>query len=60
MAFNSKNPFLNNKSFTTSLSKKDEVHQAVLIDDDQSMTIGGTINKSFILFLLLTASAAAI
>jgi len=49
MAFNSKNPFLNNKSFTTSLSKKDEVHQAVLIDDDQSMTIGGTINKSFIL-----------
>ena len=58
---NSKNPFLSNKSFsTTALSKKDEVHQATVIDYNQEMTLSGTINKSFILFLLLTASAMVI
>lgn len=57
MAFNSKNPFLNNKTFS---SKKDVVHQATIIDFDQEMTLAGTINKSLILFLLLTASAIVI
>ncbi|PWA04280.1 Bax inhibitor-1/YccA family protein [Flavobacterium psychrotolerans] len=61
MNSNSKNPFLNNKAFTsTGLSKKEEVHTATVIDYNQDMTLSGTINKSFILFLLLTASATII
>lgn len=61
MSFNSNNPFLNNKTFSsTAVSKKDEVHQATLIDYNQEMTLSGTINKSLILFLLLTASATII
>jgi uncharacterized YccA/Bax inhibitor family protein len=57
---NSNNPFLNNKTFTTAVSRKDEVHQAAIIDDNQSMTLAGTINRSLILFLLLIASATVI
>ena len=52
----SKNPFLNNKSFTA-VSRKDEVHSTSVIDYNQEMTLSGTINKSFILFFLLTAAA---
>lgn len=54
MNFQSKNPFLNNKSFTAT-SRSEEVHNAVLIN--QEMTLAGTINKTILLFLLLTASA---
>jgi len=57
---NSNNPFLNNKTFSTAASRKDEVHQAVVIDDNQNMTLAGTINRSLILFLLLVASATVI
>ena len=60
MSFNSKNPFLNNKSFSSAVSRKDEVHNATLIENNQEMTLAGTINKSIILFLLLTASAMVI
>jgi uncharacterized YccA/Bax inhibitor family protein len=61
MAFKSNNPFLNNKSFTaTSASKNDEVHHATLIDYNQDMTLSGTINKTLILFMLLSASAIVI
>ncbi|MGO4905424.1 Bax inhibitor-1/YccA family protein [Flavobacterium sp. W20_MBD1_R3] len=61
MSLNSKNPFLNNKTFsTTAVSKKDEVHQATIIDYNQDMTLSGTINKSLILFLLLLASAIVV
>ena len=60
MSFNSKNPFLNNKTFSTAVSKKDEVNQTTVIDYNQEMTLSGTINKSLILFLLLTASAMVI
>lgn len=57
---NSTNPFLSNKTFTTSkASTNEQVHNAVLIDN-QEMTLSGTINKSFILFLMLTASATVI
>jgi len=56
MNFNSKNPFLNNKTF----SAKEKVHQATIIDFNNEMTLSGTINKSFILFLLLVASATII
>ena len=54
MSSNSKNPFLNNKIFT---SAKEEVHEATIIGHEQTMTIAGTMNKSLILFLLLTAAA---
>ena len=55
MAFQSRNPFLNNKSFSaTSASSDNKVHQATLIDYNQDMTLAGTINKTLILFLLLT------
>lgn len=58
MNFESRNPFLNNKSFSaTSATSKDEVHHASIIDYNQDMTLSGTINKTLLLFLLLTASA---
>jgi uncharacterized YccA/Bax inhibitor family protein len=61
MAFESKNPFFNNKSFSaTSATKNDQVHQATLIDYNQEMTLSGTINKTLLLFLLLTASAIVV
>jgi uncharacterized YccA/Bax inhibitor family protein len=61
MNFKSKNPFLNNKSFSaTTAPKNDEVHQATLIDYNQDMTLAGTINKTFTLFLLLLASALVV
>ena len=57
---NSNNPFLNNKTFSTAVSRKSEVHQAMIIDDNQEMTVAGTINRSLILFLLLIGSATVI
>ena len=61
MNFKSKNPFLNNKSFSaTTASRNEEVHQATLIDYNQDMTLSGTINKTLILFLVLSASAMVI
>jgi uncharacterized YccA/Bax inhibitor family protein len=61
MSFKSKNPFLTNKSFSaTTASRKEEVHQATVLDYNQEMTLSGTINKTLILFLLLTASAMVI
>jgi len=57
---NSNNPFLNNKTFSTAVSRKDEVQQATIIDANQDMTVAGTINRSLILFLLLIASATVI
>lgn len=59
MEFKSKNPFLNNKSFSAT-SKTEQVHHATVIDYDQEMTLSGTINKTLLLFLLLTASAMVI
>lgn len=61
MNFKSKNPFLNNKSFSeTTASKNVEVHNATLIDYNQEMTLAGTINKTLVLFLLLTATALVV
>lgn len=57
---NSNNPFLNNKTFSTAVSRNNEVHQATVIDRNQDMTLSGTINRSLILFLLLIASATVI
>jgi uncharacterized YccA/Bax inhibitor family protein len=61
MNFKSQNPFLNNKSFSaTSASRKEEAHHATIIDYNQEMTLSGTINKTLLLFLMLTASAMVI
>ena len=61
MNFKSKNPFLNNKSFSaTTGSRSEEVHHATLIDYNQDMTLSGTINKTILLFLLLTISAIVV
>lgn len=58
MNFNSKNPFLSNKRFSSNaVSKAEEVHHAQVIDYNQEMTISGTINKTVILFLILCAGS---
>lgn len=58
MAFNSKNPFLSNKRFSSNaVSRAEEVHEAKIIDYNQEMTLSGTINKTAILFLILCASS---
>lgn len=59
MNFKSRNPFLNNKSFSAT-SRAEQVHEATVIGYDQEMTLSGTINKTLLLFLLLTASAMVI
>ena len=57
---NSNNPFLNNKTFSTAVSRNSETHQATVIGVNQDMTLAGTINRTLILFLLLIASATVI
>lgn len=49
----SRNPFFNTKSYKES----ETVHDAVLIDYNQTMTLNGTINKSFLLLVLLVGGA---
>jgi uncharacterized YccA/Bax inhibitor family protein len=61
MSSDSKNPFFSNKSFTnTKASNNAEVHQAIVIDGNQQMSMAGTINKTLILFLLLVSSAVVV
>ncbi len=57
---NSKNPFFSNKSFknTSGVSSDNVTHQATVIDYNDTMTVSGTINKSFLMLILLIASAA--
>jgi len=57
MNFNSKNPFLNSKRFSSNAEPRTEVHQAQIIDYNQEMTVSGTINKTAILFLILCGAA---
>ena len=52
---NSNNPFFKTKSFK---ENNDVTHDAVIIDYNQTMTISGTMNKSFLMLILLIASAA--
>lgn len=54
---NSNNPFFKNKTFSNS-SAAAEVHEATVIDRNETMTVSGTINKSFLMLILLIASAA--
>lgn len=55
---NSNNPFFKNKTFSNTSRANDVVHEATVIDYSQSMTVSGTINKSFLMLILLIASAA--
>ncbi len=52
---NSNNPFFKTKSFK---ENNEVTHDAVVIDYNQTMTVSGTINKSFLMLILLVASAA--
>ena len=52
---NSNNPFFKTKSFK---ENNEVTHDAVIIDYNQTMTVSGTINKSFLMLILLIASAA--
>ena len=54
---NSNNPFFKNKTFTNT-SEATEVHETTVIDRNETMTVSGTINKSFLMLILLIASAA--
>ena len=54
---NSNNPFFKNKTFTNT-SAAVEVHETTVIDRNETMTVSGTINKSFLMLILLIASAA--
>lgn len=60
MKFESKNPFLKNKSFakTTVMPAGESQHQGVVIDLNDTMTVSGTMNKSFVLLMLLVAAAS--
>ena len=51
----SNNPFFKTKSFK---ENNEMTHDAVIIDYNQTMTVSGTINKSFLMLVLLIASAA--
>ncbi|MGC4040790.1 MAG: Bax inhibitor-1/YccA family protein [Flavobacterium sp.] len=51
----SNNPFFKTKTFK---ENNEVTHDAVIIDYNQTMTISGTMNKSFLMLLLLIASAA--
>lgn len=59
MNFKSNNPFLGSKNFSKPTAHA--VNQdSTLITYDQEMTVSGTINKSFIMLLLLLATASLI
>ncbi len=53
---NSNNPFFKNKTFTNADSEV--VHEATVIGVNETMTVSGTINKSFLMLILLIASAS--
>lgn len=61
MELKSKNPFLNNKAFTktgTTAVYDADGRPVNIIEYNNTMTINGAVNKSFILLFLLMASAA--
>lgn len=52
----SRNPFLRNKTFTGE-NPREEVHHASVIDYNDTMTVSGTINKTFIMLLILLGAS---
>lgn len=57
MKFESKNPFLKNKSFSEAHVGSDTAHNGSVIDYNDTMTVSGTMNKTLIMFLLLISGA---
>ncbi|HEX8574892.1 MAG TPA: Bax inhibitor-1/YccA family protein [Flavobacterium sp.] len=57
MNFKSGNPFLGSKSFSKTTTYTHQ-QDTTLISYDQEMTVSGTINKSFIMLMLLLATAS--
>lgn len=57
MNMESKNPFFKAKTFTNTTAANDRYENVSVIDYNQTMTVSGTINKSFILLFLLVATA---
>ena len=55
---NSQNPFFKNKSFSPTSDVSRDLDNNVVIDYNDTMTVSGTINKSFLMLILLIASAA--
>ena len=55
MKFESRNPFLKNKSFTRTSNV--EEREVSVIDYADTMTVAGTMNKTFVLLMLLVAGA---
>jgi uncharacterized YccA/Bax inhibitor family protein len=53
---NSNNPFFKTKSFKE--NNDATTHDNLVIDYNETMTVSGTINKSFLMLILLIASAA--
>src|SRR6218665_561487 len=51
----SNNPFFKTKSYK---GNEEVTHNAVVIDYNQTMTVSGTMNKTFLRLILLIASAA--
>lgn len=59
MNLKSKNPFLSNKAFAKTATVYDaEGNPVNIIDYNDTMTVNGAVNKSFILLALLVGSAA--
>lgn len=51
----SNNPFFKTKSYK---ENEEVTHNAIVIDYNQTMTVSGTMNKTFMMLILLIASAA--
>ena len=60
MEFKSKNPFLSNKSFAKGTTSVYDAEGNVLVDYNNTMTVNGAVNKSFILLLLLLTGAFSV
>jgi len=58
--FKSNNPFLSDKKFlkSKSVSGAERLHNASVIDYNETMTISGTMNKSLFMLLLLVGGAS--
>lgn len=55
---NSQNPFFKNKSFSPTTAVSRDVDTNIVLDSNEIMTVSGTMNKSFLMLILLVASAA--
>ncbi|MGX7667712.1 Bax inhibitor-1/YccA family protein [Flavobacterium pedocola] len=54
---NSRNPFFKNKTFNNTSRAAEGIDETIRVEQFEAMTVSGTVNKSFILLLLLTCAA---